>query len=85
MTYPYYVVRSNQSGIYSRVTKCDSDFRGECGAILINLSKDVFTVQPGMRICQFVVSPVPRVELERVTELSDTKRGSGGFGSTGLN
>lgn len=62
----------------------DSDYRGPCGVIMINASKDAFTVTPGMRICQFVVAAVPEVELELVTELSKTERGEGGFGSTGL-
>ena len=61
----------------------DSDYRGEIKVILINLSKEVFSVKSGERIAQMVVCPVIQVDLEEVKELSDTKRGSSGFGSTG--
>lgn len=61
----------------------DSDYRGPLGAILVNLSRDRFTVEPGMRICQAVIARVDEVHLELVEELSDTERGEGGFGSTG--
>jgi dUTP pyrophosphatase len=61
----------------------DSDYRGECKAILINHSNQWFTVRPLERICQFVVCPVPEVTVELVDALSETERGTGGFGSTG--
>ena len=61
----------------------DADYRGEIKVILINLSKDKFTVKKGDRIAQMVVCPVVKVQLEDVQELSLTNRGVGGFGSTG--
>ena len=61
----------------------DADYRGEIKVILINLGKEKFTIERGDRIAQMVVCPVIQAELEEVTELSNTERGSGGFGSTG--
>ncbi len=61
----------------------DSDYRGEIGAVLINHGQDTFTVLPGDRIAQLVIAPVVRAELELVEELGATKRGAGGFGSSG--
>lgn len=62
----------------------DSDYRGEVCTILVNLGKTPFTVQPGMRVSQMVVASVAPVELDVVTTLSESQRGEGGFGSTGL-
>ena len=61
----------------------DSDFRGEVKVILANLGSDPFTVTRAMRIAQLVIAPVTRVAIEEVAALSETQRGSGGFGSTG--
>ena len=61
----------------------DSDYRGEIKVILINLGKDSFKVEKGLRIAQMVVSPVVQAQLTEVNDLSDTVRGKGGFGSTG--
>ena len=61
----------------------DSDYRGEIKVILINLGKEKFIIENGERIAQMVVCPVIQANLEEVKELSDTHRGSGGFGSTG--
>ena len=61
----------------------DADYRGEIKVILINLGKEKFTIENGERIAQMVVCPVVQTILEEVKELSDTKRGLGGFGSTG--
>lgn len=61
----------------------DSDYRGECKAILINLSKEPFVVTPELRVCQLVFAQVANAELAASTELSVTSRGEGGFGSTG--
>ena len=61
----------------------DADYRGEIKVILINLGNESFTVEKGLRIAQMVVSPVIRAQLQEVEELNDTKRGEGGFGSTG--
>ena len=62
----------------------DADYRGEIKVILVNLSKEPFTVQRGERIAQMVVAEHKRVEWEDAQELSHTARGEGGFGSTGL-
>ena len=61
----------------------DADYRGEIKIILINLSKEKFVVEKGMRVAQMVISPVIQAKLEEVKELPKTSRGSGGFGSTG--
>ena len=61
----------------------DSDYRGEIKVVLINLSKDKFTVKNGERIAQMVVCPIEQVSVEEVKELSETDRGTSGFGSTG--
>ncbi|MEM9668422.1 MAG: dUTP diphosphatase [Pseudomonadota bacterium] len=61
----------------------DSDYRGEVKVILINLGTEPFRIERGERIAQMVVAPVTRGGWRTVQELSDTQRGSGGFGSTG--
>ena len=61
----------------------DADYRGEIKVVLVNLSKEPFTVQPGERIAQMVVSRHETVEWEPVETLEESDRGSGGFGSTG--
>ena len=61
----------------------DADYRGEIGVILINLSDTEFTVKNGERVAQLVISKHARGEWISVQNLSDTSRGSGGFGSTG--
>ena len=61
----------------------DADYRGEIKVILINLGKEKFVIENGERIAQMVVCPVVQANLEEVKELSDTERGSAGFGSTG--
>jgi dUTP pyrophosphatase len=61
----------------------DSDYRGELKVLLVNLGSERVTVERGDRIAQLVVAPVTRVEFEEVSELAETERGSGGFGSTG--
>lgn len=63
----------------------DEGYRGEVGVILINHSQTPYTIEHGAKIAQLVVKPVVFVEVEEVPELSDTQRGSGGFGSTGYN
>ena len=61
----------------------DSDYRGEIKVILINLSQESFKVEKGLRIAQMVVCPVVQAQLKEVDDLNETKRGKGGFGSTG--
>ncbi len=70
-------------GIPNSPGTIDSDYRGEVQVPLINLSRVPFTVTHGMRIAQLVIAPVARAVCQEVDELSDTARGTGGFGSTG--
>ena len=62
----------------------DSDYRGEIGIILGNLSKEDFKVNKGDRIAQMIIAEYTQLEFENVDSLEDTDRGSGGFGSTGI-
>jgi dUTP pyrophosphatase len=62
----------------------DSDYRGEIKASMINMSNDVFTIEPGMRICQAGLVRLVSTNFEEVGALSDSERGSDGFGSSGL-
>jgi dUTP pyrophosphatase len=61
----------------------DSDYRGEVKVILINLGQEPFEIRRGERIAQLVPAPVLRADFVEASELSETERGSGGFGSTG--
>lgn len=61
----------------------DADYRGEIKVLLINLSKEEVSIQPGERIAQMVVSVFERIEWESVSELNETTRGQGGYGHTG--
>lgn len=63
----------------------DEGYRGEIGIILINHGKHSFNVTKGMKIAQMVIAPVIHVEVEEVHSLTSTSRGTGGFGSTGMN
>ncbi len=61
----------------------DADYRGEVRVAMVNLSHEPFTIEPGMRIAQLIIKPVPRTVWHTVTELPATQRGPGGFGHTG--
>lgn len=61
----------------------DADYRGEVGVILVNLSNEAFTIEPGERIAQMVIAKHEQPEVVEVTELSETARGAGGFGHSG--
>lgn len=61
----------------------DSDYRGELGVILANISDMPFIIERGMRIAQLVIAPVSRAAWQEVVALPATARGEGGFGSTG--
>ncbi|MBE0667116.1 MAG: dUTP diphosphatase [Bacteroidales bacterium] len=61
----------------------DSDYRGEIGVILVNMSADEFVINDGDRIAQMVVAKYEKVELIQVEEIEETKRGAGGFGHSG--
>jgi len=63
----------------------DADYRGQIGVILVNLSNTSFTIQPGERIAQLVVSKFEQIDWSPTDELSTTQRGNAGFGSTGRN
>lgn len=62
----------------------DADYRGEVGVILINLSNEPFQIEDGERIAQLVFAKVEQAQWEETVELSETERGAGGFGSTGV-
>ncbi len=61
----------------------DADFRGEVGVILVNISNETFTITPGMRVAQLVISKYEKVQWQEVDSLDNTERGEGGYGSTG--
>jgi len=61
----------------------DSDYRGEVGIIMINLSGESFTINDGERICQMIITRHETIEWEETADLNNTGRGSGGFGHTG--
>ncbi len=61
----------------------DSDYRGEVGVVLVNHGAEPFTVTRGMRVAQLVVGPVARIAWSETATLSESARGTGGFGSTG--
>ena len=75
----------NKISVLNTPGTIDADYRGEIKVILINLSDNVFVVEKGLRIAQMVLCPVVRATLKEVETLTETKRGSGGFGSTGTN
>ena len=81
--------RSGLSAKYGiTLTNCvgtiDSDYRGEICCLMINLGNEPYTIEPGERIAQLIISPVVHVETEFIEKIpEETKRGAGGFGSTG--
>jgi dUTP pyrophosphatase len=62
----------------------DSDYRGEVKVLLINHGEETFEITRGMRIAQMVIAPVTQVRVVEISETSETVRGAGGFGSTGV-
>jgi dUTP pyrophosphatase len=62
----------------------DCDYRGEVCALVVNISDQPFTVEPGMRIAQMIIAKYEKVDWETADSLSQTKRGDVGFGSTGV-
>jgi dUTP pyrophosphatase len=73
----------NQISVLNTPGTIDADYRGELKVILINLSETAFIIEKGLRIAQMVLCPVIKATLKEVETLEETKRGSGGFGSTG--
>mgnify|MGYP002518902696 CR=1 FL=1 len=67
----------------NKVGVIDSDYRGEIRVVLLNHGKEPQTILSGERVAQFIITPVLTPAYEEVPELSDTSRGTGGFGSTG--
>lgn len=75
----------NQITVLNTPGTIDADYRGEVGVILINHGKEDFTITPGMRIAQIVLAPFFQASFALCNDLELTKRGSGGFGHTGVN
>jgi dUTP pyrophosphatase len=70
-------------GLLNSVGVVDSDYRGEVMVGVINQKREAYTIEPGERIAQMVIMPVSMMPVEEVSELNETDRGDGGFGSTG--
>ncbi len=70
--------------LINAVGTVDADYRGEVCVGLVNLSNEEYTINPDDRIAQMVIAKVEKAQIEVVTELSESKRGEGGFGSTGF-
>ena len=62
----------------------DEDYRGEVKVGVVNLSNETYTIERGERIAQMIIAPVTKADIQLVEELSETTRGEGGFGSTGI-
>ena len=73
----------NQISVLNTPGTIDADYRGEIKVILINLGKKTFLIEKGARIAQMVLCPIEKAKIREVENLEKTKRGSGGFGSTG--
>ena len=73
----------SSKGIRASFGTIDADYRGDVGVVLVNTTSEDYAVSVGDRVAQLVVMPVPRVALVEVETLSETPRGSAGFGSTG--
>jgi len=71
-------------GVHRFAGVIDSDYRGELKVILFNSTKEPFTIEKGDRIAQAIIQDYYTPDFEELTELSDTQRGEGGFGSTGM-
>ena len=71
-------------GLLNSPGAIDADYRGEIGVILVNLSTEDFVINDGERIAQMVIARYEQAEWQAVDELSETQRGAGGFGHTGV-
>ena len=74
----------NQISVLNTPGTIDADYRGELKVILINLGASNFLIENGTRVAQMVLCPIIKASLKEVKTLENTRRGSGGFGSTGL-
>ncbi|MFC1732949.1 dUTP diphosphatase [candidate division KSB1 bacterium] len=72
-----------KNSIHTMAGVVDSGYRGEVRVVMINLGKEEFKINKGMRIAQMAVQPVSELEVEEADDLGETDRGEGGFGSTG--
>lgn len=70
-------------GMANSIGTIDSDYRGDIGIIAVNLSNEPYTIVPGERIAQIILNKVEKIKFEITSELSETKRGEGGYGHTG--
>ena len=70
-------------GVLNSPGRIDADYRGEVCVPIVNISNETYTIQPQERIAQMLFAKTERAKIEVVTELTDTTRGAGGFGSTG--
>ena len=75
---------SLKQGLVTVLGTIDADYRGSVGVIVHNISNEVLKVRNGDRIAQLVIAPVAQIRFETADSLDETKRGSGGFGSTGV-
>lgn len=85
-TYGHILPRSGlalKNGIHIGAGVVDSDYRGNVGVLLFNLSNEVFHVNKGDRIAQMVIKRYESLDVEEIFSNTDTERGNGGFGSTG--
>jgi len=73
-----------KNGIKTMAGVGDSGYRGEYKIVLLNTGKEDYQVRKGDKICQILIQPIEQVEIEEVSELGDSERGDGGFGSSGL-
>lgn len=73
----------SSKGILVHTGVCDSDYRGEVGVIITNLSKYVYGIKAGERMAQLRLAETPLIEWEVVSDLEETERGANGYGSTG--
>ena len=80
----WFLAAKNQISILNTPGTIDADYRGELKVILINLGNKSFVVEKGLRIAQMILCPVIKANIKEVETLENTKRGSGGFGSTGV-
>lgn len=75
---------STKTGVTTLAGVVDADYRGEVGIAVINLGQESYTFEKGKKVAQILIQKVEQPEIEEVEDLSETSRGDGGFGSTGI-